>query len=122
MKVCVKGKLNQIAQLNDFLDDWNHEMQIGDRLECVATTSQQEFHAIRKRFPRFLGFALLGDVCPRMTRKIAIHLAISMISILLTIFFSDKENTSLLSGSGLLSIKKTIIFHWKHVNRYLPSL
>ena len=77
MKVCVKGKLNQIAQLNDFLDDWNHEMQIGDRLECVATTSQQEFHAIRTRFPRFLGFVIVvldyiwNEMCPKikMTRK-----------------------------------------------------
>lgn len=83
MKVCVKGKLNQIAQLNDFLDDWNHEMQIGDRLECVATTSQQEFHAIRKRFPRFLGFVIVvldyiwNEMCPKMkmTRKIYFFLS-----------------------------------------------
>ena len=83
MKVCVKGKLNQIAQLNDFLDDWNHEMQIGDRLECVAITSQQEFHAIRKRFPRFLGFIIVvldyiwNEMCPKMkiTRKIYFFLS-----------------------------------------------
>ena len=77
MKVCVKGKLNQIAQLNDFLDDWNHEMQIGDKLECVATTSHQEFQAIRTRFPRFLGSVIVvldyiwNEMCPKMkmTRK-----------------------------------------------------
>ena len=30
MKVSIKGKLNQIPQLNDFLDDWNHQLKIGD--------------------------------------------------------------------------------------------
>lgn len=51
MKVSIKGKLNEIPQLNDFLDDWNHKMRIGDQLECVALTSHQEFRAIKKRYP-----------------------------------------------------------------------
>ena len=55
MKVSVKGKLNQISQLNDFLDDRNHEMQIGDQMDCVAVTSHQEFDAIKRRFPLGLG-------------------------------------------------------------------
>jgi lipopolysaccharide/colanic/teichoic acid biosynthesis glycosyltransferase len=51
MKVCIKDKLNHIPHLNDFLDQQNQEMQIGDQLDCVAFTNRQEFNAIRKRFP-----------------------------------------------------------------------
>lgn len=77
MKVCIKGKLNHIPHLNDFLDNWNHEMQIGDRLECVAISSHQEFDAIKRRFPLGLGhlFVLLTyfwhEMLPKMkpTRK-----------------------------------------------------
>ena len=50
MKVSVKAKLNRIPHLNDCLDDWNYEMQIGDRLECNAFTAQQEYASIRKRY------------------------------------------------------------------------
>ena len=55
MKVCIKDKLNHIPHLNDFLDQWNHEMQIGDQLDCVAFTNRQEFNAIKKRLPPFIG-------------------------------------------------------------------
>ena len=55
MKVCIKDKLNHIPHLNDFLDQWNHEMQIGDQLDCVAFTNRQEFTAIKKRLPPFIG-------------------------------------------------------------------
>lgn len=51
MKVCIKDKLNHIPHLNDCLDDWNHEMRIGDQLECVAFTAQQEYTSIMRRFP-----------------------------------------------------------------------
>jgi lipopolysaccharide/colanic/teichoic acid biosynthesis glycosyltransferase len=60
MKVSIKGKLNQIPHLNDFLDDWNHEMQTGDQLECIAITSHQEFSSIKKRYPPGLGSILVG--------------------------------------------------------------
>jgi lipopolysaccharide/colanic/teichoic acid biosynthesis glycosyltransferase len=50
MKVIVKAKLNNIPRLNDNLDEWNHEMQVGDQLECTAFTSFQEYRSIRKRF------------------------------------------------------------------------
>ncbi len=60
MKVCIKAKLNHIAQLNDFLDEWNHEMKVGDQLDCVAFTNQQEFDAIRRKFPRVIGNIFVG--------------------------------------------------------------
>ena len=60
MKVRVKHKLNRIPHLNDFLDDRNREMKVGDQLECVAITSQQEFHVIRMRFPRPLGSIIVA--------------------------------------------------------------
>lgn len=55
MKISVKAKLNHIPHLNDRLDEWNHEMQIGDRLECSAFTSQQEYRAIMRKYPFGLG-------------------------------------------------------------------
>lgn len=77
MKICVKGKLNHIAKLNDVLDSWNHEMQIGDQLDCVAVTNRQEFEVIKRRFPLGIGklFVLLTyfwhEMLPKMkaTRK-----------------------------------------------------
>ena len=51
MKICIKDKLNHIPRLNDALDNWNHEMKIGDQLDCEAFTSHQEFDAIKKNFP-----------------------------------------------------------------------
>ncbi len=55
MKVTIKDKLNKIAHLNDFLDDWNHEMNIGEQLECVALSMEQEFEAMRKKYPLGIG-------------------------------------------------------------------
>ena len=55
MKVSVKGKLNYIPELNDFLDDWNHELEIGDQMDCVAVTSHQEFDAIKRKYPPGIG-------------------------------------------------------------------
>jgi lipopolysaccharide/colanic/teichoic acid biosynthesis glycosyltransferase len=83
MKVSVKGRLNQIPSLNDFLDNWNHEMQVGDQLNCVALTSHQEFSAIKKRFPLGFGniFVLLTyfwhEMLPKMkpTRKLYFFLS-----------------------------------------------
>ncbi len=72
MKVYIKAKLNHIAQLNDFLDEWNHEMKLGDQLDCVAFTNQQEFDAIRRKFPRIIGniFVVLSyfwhEMLPKM--------------------------------------------------------
>lgn len=51
MKLTIKAKLNNIPRLNDRLDEWNHDMQVGDQLECNAFTSQQEYRSIRKRYP-----------------------------------------------------------------------
>ena len=72
MKIYVKGKLNHIAQLNDVLDGWNHEMQIGDQLKCVAVANRQEFNAIKKRFPLGIGrfFVLLAYFWHEMLPKI----------------------------------------------------
>lgn len=83
MKISIKGKLNQIPQLNDFLDDWNHELQIGDQLDCVAVTSHQEFAAIKRRFPTGIGSLLVGltyvwhEMMPKMkaTRKLYFFLS-----------------------------------------------
>lgn len=77
MKIFIKEKLNHIPRLNDRLDEWNHELQIGDQLECSAFTSFQEFRSIRKRYPRGLREAIVvwsyfwNDMCPKlkMTRK-----------------------------------------------------
>ena len=72
MKVCIKDKLNHIPQLNDYLDDWNHEMKVGDQLDCVAFTSHQEFDTIKKKYPFGLGriFVLLAYVWNEMCPKI----------------------------------------------------
>lgn len=77
MKIFIKAKLNNVPRLNDHLDEWNHELQIGDQLECSAFTSFQEFRSIRKRYPRGLRDAIVvwsyfwNDMCPKlkMTRK-----------------------------------------------------
>ena len=82
MKVFVKEKLNHIPHLNDFLDERNLELEVGDQMECVAITSQQEFHVIRMRFPRFLGFVIVvlyyiwNEMCPKIkaTRKLYLFL------------------------------------------------
>jgi len=55
MKISVKTKLNNVPRLNDRLDEWNHDMQIGDRLECSAFTSHQEYGAIMRKYPLGLG-------------------------------------------------------------------
>lgn len=78
MKVCIKDKLNHIPHLNDFLDNWNHEMEIGDQLECVAFTAQQEYTSTMKKFPLGLGYVMIvleyiwHEMCPKikMTRKL----------------------------------------------------
>ena len=77
MKIFIKAKLNDVPRLNDHLDEWNHELQIGDQLECSAFTSFQEFRSIRKRYPRGLRDIIVvwsyfwNDMCPKlkMTRK-----------------------------------------------------
>lgn len=83
MKVCIKDKLNRIPHLNDYLDGWNHEMKVGDRLDCVAITNRQEFNAIKKKFPFGIGkfFVLLTyfwhEMLPKMkpTKKIYFFLS-----------------------------------------------
>lgn len=77
MKVAIKAKLNNIPSLNDRLDEWNHEMQIGDRLECNAFTYQQEYRMIKKKYPFGLSNIIVplnyiwNDMCPKikMTRR-----------------------------------------------------
>lgn len=51
MKLVIKDKLNHIPHLNDCLDFWNHEMKVGDKLDCTAFTNQQEFDAIKAVYP-----------------------------------------------------------------------
>ena len=78
MKVSIKGKLNRIPDLNDFLDDWNHELEIGDQLDCVAVASRQEFIAIKRKYPPGLGQLIVyfvylwREMMPKMkaTKKI----------------------------------------------------
>jgi len=78
MKVSIKDKLNYIPHLNDFLDDWNHEMNLGDQLECVAFTSHQEYFAIKRKYPKLLSSMIIvynyvwHNMFPKMkpTRKI----------------------------------------------------
>jgi len=77
MKISVKAKLNNIPHLNDRLDDWNHDLQIGDRLECSAFTSRQEYRAIMRKYPLRLGNIIIPlsyfwhDMLPKLkvTRK-----------------------------------------------------
>ena len=59
MKVSIKDKLNHIPHLNDFLDQWNHEMKVGDQLECVAFTSHQEYDEIKKKYPFGVGYIFI---------------------------------------------------------------
>jgi len=78
MRVCIKEKLNHIPHLNDYLDNWNYEMKVGDQLECVAFTNRQEFNAIKKKYPYVIGnfFVILAyiwhEMLPKMqmTRKL----------------------------------------------------
>ena len=77
MKVVVKDRLNHTARLNDFLDEWNHRMEIGDRLECNALTYEEEYAAIRKKYPLGIGNVIVPiayvwhDMLPKIkfTRK-----------------------------------------------------
>ena len=59
MRICIKDHLNHISHLNDCLDEWNHEMMPGDQLDCIAFTSQQEFTAIKKKFPMGLSHIII---------------------------------------------------------------
>ena len=59
MKISIKGKLNHIPYLNDFLDDRNHEMEIGDQLDCIAVTSEQQYAKLRKKYHLGLGNLLV---------------------------------------------------------------
>ena len=78
MKISIKGRLDQIPKLNDFLDDWNHELQIGDHMDCVAVTSHQVFYMIKKKYPPVIGHIIIGcnyfwhEMLPKMkpTRKL----------------------------------------------------
>lgn len=77
MKIVVKDRLNRIPRLNDHLDDWNHEMKVGDKLECTAFTSHQEYSAIRRKYPLGIGKVIVPltyfwhDMLPKikLTRK-----------------------------------------------------
>lgn len=60
MKVSIKYKLNHIPHLNDFLDNWNHEMKIGDQIECVAFTSHHEYAALLEKYPIGLGHFMVA--------------------------------------------------------------
>ena len=78
MKISIKGRLNQIPNLNDFLDDWNHELQIGDQMDCVAVTSHQIFKVLKRKYPPVIGQIIVWcnyfwhEMLPKMesTRKI----------------------------------------------------
>lgn len=78
MKIVIKDKLNRIPHLNDALDNWNHQMKIGDQLECEAVSSDQEFNRIRRRYPIVLRELIIGivyvwhEMLPKMkaTRKL----------------------------------------------------
>ena len=77
MKIVVKDRLNRIPRLNDHLDEWNHEMKVGDKLECTAFTSHQEYSAIRRKYPLGIGKVIVPltyfwhDMLPKikLTRK-----------------------------------------------------
>lgn len=78
MKISIKGRLDQIPKLNDFLDDWNHELQIGDQMDCVAVTSHQVFYLIKKKYPPVISHIIVWcnyfwhEMLPKMksTRKL----------------------------------------------------
>jgi lipopolysaccharide/colanic/teichoic acid biosynthesis glycosyltransferase len=78
MKIIVKAKLNNIPRLNDRLDEWNHDMKVGDQLECTAFTSHQEYKSIMRKYPLGTGNIIVPlsyiwhDMCPKikMTRGI----------------------------------------------------
>jgi len=59
MRISVKAKLNNIPRLNDRLDEWNHDMEIGDQLDCTAFTSHQEYKAIMRKYPLGLGNVII---------------------------------------------------------------
>ena len=77
MRISIKDKLNHIPHLNDFLDNWNHQMKVGDQLECVAFTAQQEYAKTIRKFPFGIGKAFVPieyvwhEMLPKiqMTRK-----------------------------------------------------
>lgn len=83
MNVIIKENLNHIPHLNDYLDDRNSEMKVGDTLECAAFTEQQEQAAIRRRYPPGLSHIILfweyvwHVMCPKisMTRRLYFALA-----------------------------------------------
>ena len=78
MNVYIKVKLNHIPHLNDYLDNINNEMSVGDHLECMAFTSRQEYTAIKRKYPSVLGNFVIGlayfwhTMCPKikMTRRL----------------------------------------------------
>lgn len=60
MYISVKEKLNHIPHLNDYLDNLNREMELGDRLDCMAFTSAQEYSSIRRRYPIVLNTLVIA--------------------------------------------------------------
>ena len=83
MKVIVKDKLNHIARLNDFLDEWNHQMKVGDHFECSAITADQEYAAIRRNYPLGIGHILVPlsyiwhDMLPKLKFTRRFYFAVS---------------------------------------------
>lgn len=77
MRLSIKAKLNNVPRLNDRLDEWNHDLRIGDQLECTAFTSYQEYRSYKRRYPLGLGYIIItisyiwNDMFPKMklTRK-----------------------------------------------------
>jgi len=77
MRVSIKDKLNHIPHLNDFLDNWNYDMEIGDELECAAFTAHQEHNAIKRKYPKGISEVIIvlnyiwHEMLPKiqMTRK-----------------------------------------------------
>ncbi|MBO4905794.1 MAG: sugar transferase [Bacteroidaceae bacterium] len=80
MKVTIKNRLNHIPRLNDCLDEWNHEMKVGDILECTAYTSAQEYRTIRRKYPLGISNIIIplsyiwNDMCPKMKWSRGIYL------------------------------------------------
>lgn len=81
--IVITQRLNRLPHVNDFLDETNHSMEIGDRIQCHAVTSRRQRNAIKKKYPIIIRNIIIGwtyiwhNMCPKMrlTRKLYFAIA-----------------------------------------------
>ena len=54
MTYVVNERLNLQPLLDEFLDEKNREMEMGDTLKCYVLTIHQKWEMVRRKYPRVI--------------------------------------------------------------------